>query len=194
MAAGNLSARLGYFSRIVIWVNAAPTAAADTVERRVGDGAHVLVSELLGNDLDADFDTLRFVTVDATSTGGGSVFRDGPWVLYFPSPSADPSADDTFTYRVTDGVTESVGTVTLRVAAPPSTAASPLEIALIDGVPQQVELRFQGIAGRTYRVQRAAALSGPWSDAGVVVASTTGVLRYSETRVVEPRFFRLLEQ
>lgn len=192
--ASPLAGRAGFWSQVVRWVNVPPTPVADTVERRPGQGAHVLATQLVANDGDGDWDPLQFVSVEAVSANGGTVVLDGPWVVYLPPGGGDPLASDSFAYHVTDGVGAPVaGTVTVLIAAPPGTTASPLEIRALAGAPAQVEVRFQGIAGRAYRIETAPAVNGPWTGAGNLVAGATGVLTFTEPVAVEPRFFRILE-
>lgn len=193
-AAPPLAGRAGFWSQVVRWVNVPPTPVADTVERRPGQGAHVLAAQLIGNDGDEDLDPLQFVSVDAVSANGGTVVLDGPWVVYLPPGGGDPLAADSFAYHVTDGAGAPVaGTVTVRIAVPPGTTASPLAIRTLPGSPAQVEVRFQGIAGRAYRIETAPAVNGPWTSAGNPVAGATGVLTFAEPVAVDPRFFRILE-
>lgn len=185
--------RSGFWSQVLRWVNATPTATADTVARRAGQGTHVLASQLVGNDRDGDWDALQLLSVNAASAGGGTVVRDGPWIIYLPPVSGGP-ATDSFTYQVSDGFGgTAVGTVSVQVALPPDTSAGPLSIRSLTGPPVQVEVRFQGIAGRSYRVQTAAAVTGPWAEAGTIAADGVGVLLFVETPQPDPRFFRILE-
>jgi hypothetical protein len=188
------ASRSGFWSQVLRWVNALPVAADDLIERRAGQGTHVLVAQLFENDRDGDWDPLQLVSVDSASVGGGAVWREGPWLVYQPPLGGDPLADDTFTYRVTDGVgAPVVGSVMVRAVAPPLAPASPLRIQALPGLPTQVEVVFQGLAGRSYRLQTAPAVTGPWSAAGTVSATTTGVLSWIEPLAPEPRFFRILE-
>lgn len=191
--AGAFAGRAGFWSQTLRWLNAAPAAGSDSVERRAGQGAHVLAADLVGNDTDGDWDPLQVASVASASANGGAVLRDGPWIVYQPPVGGGPAAD-TFTYQVADGLGGfSVGTVLVQVAGAPGTSAGPLAIRTLGGSPVQVEVRFQGIAGRSYRVETAAAVNGPWTDAGPVVAGTDGRVLFVEAVTADPRFFRLLE-
>ena len=190
---GTWSERAGFWAQTLRWLNVPPVAVADAAERRAGQGTHLLVTELLANDSDGDWDALQVLSVAATSTAGGAVFREGPWVIYEPPAGGGP-ASDSFTYQVTDGqggVT--VGAVLIQVALPPANGASPLAVRNLVGPPEQVEVRFQGIAGRTYRVQTAATVDGPWSDLGSRTAGGTGVILFLESPQALPRFYRIIE-
>jgi hypothetical protein len=191
--AGVFGCRAGFWSQTLRWLNAAPAAGSDSVERRAGQGAHMLAASLLGNDTDGDWDGLQVASVAAASANGGVVLRDGPWIIYQPPAGGGPTTDS-FTYQVADGLGGiSEGTVFVQVAGLPGTSAGPLAIRALGGSPAQVEVRFQGIAGRNYRVETAPAVNGPWTDAGTVAAGTDGRILFVEAVTTDPRFFRLLE-
>lgn len=191
--AAPLAARSGFWSQLLRWVNAPPLPSDDSLERRAGQGAHVLAAQLLVNDGDADWDTLSFSTVDATSASGGSVYLDGPWIVYVPPVGGGP-ATDSFKYHVADGHGGiSTGTVFVQVAAPPVVGAAPLAIRSVVGPPASVEVRFQGVPGRSYQVQTANDVAGPWNAAGTIEASTSGVILFNEPTQPDPRFFRIIE-
>jgi hypothetical protein len=187
-SAGTLAGRAGYWAQVMRWVNAVPIAIEDQVERRPGQGASVLAADLLLNDSDGDWDVLRLVAVDPVSAGGGTVSREGPWVVYMPAVGADPGAADSFRYQVSDGLGGVVfGTVQVRVA----TGAVALEIQLLAGPPEQIEVRFQGIAGRTYQLQTAPTMEGPWATAGSITATGAGAISFLSSTAGELRFFRV---
>jgi len=190
---GALAGRAGFWAQTLRWLNAPPVTAADAAERRTGQGTHLLAAELVANDSDGDWDSLQLQSVAATSTAGGTVFREGPWVIYEPPAGGGP-ATDSFTYQVTDGQGGiTVGTVLVQVALPPVAGAVPLSIRTLPGPPTQVEVRFQGIAGRSYRVQTATTVNGPWTDLGNRTAGGTGVILFQESPQPSPRFFRIIE-
>ncbi len=188
-----LAARAGFWSQTLRWLNAIPVPGSDLVERRAGQGAHVLVASLLANDRDGDWDRLSLLSLAGTSTGGGSLFRDGPWIVYLPPGGAGP-ATDSFTYQIADGLGGvATGTVVIQIPLPPLVSGSPLAIRNLPGPPAQVEVRFQGVAGRTYQVQTADAATGPWIPSASVVATTSGLLLFTEPPQAGPRFFRVIE-
>lgn len=190
---GAWAERAGFWAQTLRWLNASPTAATDATERRAGQGTHLLAAELLANDADGDWDTLQVLTVAATSTAGGTVFREGPWVIYEPPAGGGPGTDS-FTYQVTDGQGGiTVGTVFVHVALPPVVGAASLAVRTLAGPPVQVEVRFQGIPGRTYRVETAGAVEGPWSSLGSRSAGSTGVILFLEAPQPGPRFYRIVE-
>jgi outer membrane protein assembly factor BamB len=54
---------------------------------------------------------------------------------------------------------------------------SPVSIAL---VPAGVRLRFTGIPGRTYAIERAPAITGPWSTLATPVAPASGLIEHTD--------------
>lgn len=193
--AGNFEGRAGFWSQVQRWLNAPPVPAADSVSRRPGEGAHFLLSHLLGNDADADFDPLSFAGFEPLSANGGSVLREGPWLIYQPPAGGDPHAGDTVTYYVTDGLAGPVAGLVQIVQFVPTDAGPPnaLAIAADPGPPAAVRVRFQGIAGRSYRVQVAAGVNGPWNDLGTVAAGPDGRAEFTDTMTAGTSFYRLVE-
>ena len=187
--------RSGFWAQILRWQNAAPRTTDDQVARRPGEGAHVLIRQLLRNDADPDFDTLTLASFDTVSSLGGSVYRDGPWLIYQPPSGAAPGASDSFGYRITDGEAGPVsGTVLVGPFIPSANGPpNPLAITLDPGPPATVRLRFQGIAGRNYLVQTSTDPAGPWTPGTTVTALANGAVHFSETPSSEPRFYRLAE-
>ncbi len=187
--------RSGFWALVLGWKNSAPSATGDLVSRRPGESAHILIRQLLRNDLDLDYDPLTLSGFDVTSLQGGTVHRDGPWLIYQPPAGSPPGAADSFTYQVTDGTAPPVvGTVTVGPFIP-SQDGSPnaLAIVLDPGPPAVVRLRFQGIARRGYLVQAAPDPSGPWTTLGPVTAADNGRIDFAEPPAPDPRFYRLVE-
>ncbi len=187
--------RTGYWGLVLRWLNSDPRATEDFVARRPGESAHVLISQLLLNDRDPDFDTLTFAGFDPLSAQGGIIFRDGPWIIYQPPTGADPRAEDSFAYRVTDGSAAPVAGIVRLGMFIPSSSGPPnaLAIVLDSGPPPIVRIRFQGIAGRGYVVESADTATGPWIPLAPVTAAPNGQLDYADTPSTAPRFYRLVE-
>ena len=51
----------------------------------------------------------------------------------------------------------------------------------IDLVPAGVHLRFTGVPGRSYDIERAPAVTGPWSTINTQTAPASGFLEYLDT-------------
>ncbi len=191
---GGLALRSGFWSQVIRWINAQPEPGSDLLTRRPGDGAQILISRLLMNDVDADFDRVTLAGFVPVTAGGGSVFRDGPWLIYQPPAGSDPE-NDVVTYSVTDGfggpVTGQIQVV--RFVPPYDGPPNAWGIGVDPGDPGKVRVRFQGIAGRSYVVQTAPTISGPWGVLGSVVAGSNGAMEVVDTISVDPRFYRLVE-
>jgi VCBS repeat-containing protein len=94
-------------------VNHAPLAEADTYGVRVGQSVTVSSPGLLANDHDSDGDTLQAIKVSDPSHGQLVLNRDGSFTY---TPASDFDGVDFFTYKASDGLTESEETVvTLNV-------------------------------------------------------------------------------
>jgi hypothetical protein len=100
-------------------VNDCPVAVNDEYEATEDTPLNVPFDiGVLDNDEDEDSATLTIASFDATSVNGGIVVlsTDGSFVY---TPAADFCGEDTFTYKVTDGIcapeSQDVGTVTINV-------------------------------------------------------------------------------
>ncbi|MCA9188091.1 MAG: tandem-95 repeat protein, partial [Planctomycetales bacterium] len=111
---------------VTILVNSRPNAIADNYE--VDEEQLLSVNAatgVLSNDTDADSDTLTATVLDTPSNGAFSFMNNGSFTY---TPLAEFNGTDTFTYRVSDGLsTSDVVTVTITVRPvndPPVAAAN----------------------------------------------------------------------
>jgi hypothetical protein len=51
----------------------------------------------------------------------------------------------------------------------------------VDLVPSGFCIRFTGVPGRTYNIERAAAVTGPWSTIATPTAPPNGIIEYTDT-------------
>lgn len=189
------AARIGFWSQVTRWLAAPPHAGTDLLERRPGESATILRRILLANDRSSEWTAVQWLSVDPVSAQGGTLFEDGPWIIYQPAPGLPPNADDSFGYRVIDpeGGT-ATGMVLVRTILPPgSDGPNALGIETLAGTPDRVRVRFQGIPFRTYSVEVAGDPAGPWTGLTSLVAAANGVLLLEEPSGPEPRFYRLVE-
>jgi Bacterial Ig domain len=190
-----LAERAGFWSQGVRWLSVAPVALPDVMERRVGQAAHVLIRSLLANDTATDLELLGFVSFSSTTTAGGTVLRDGPWLIYLPPTSGSDPAQDSFTYTARDALgTQVTGTVRIQIAGLPAGGApNAIGVDHLAGPPALVQVHFLGIAGRAYQVETANDAAGPWVNSGTLTAAADGSMTYSEGDTGGSRFFRIRE-
>ena len=114
---------------IDVVVNDAPVAVADAVT--VAEDAAATTVDVVGNDSDADGDTL---TIDEyTQPGHGDVVCDQTSCTY--TPDGDFHGTDTFTYTVSDGFATATATVTITVdpVNDPPTVTVSIEVQAVAG-------------------------------------------------------------
>jgi hypothetical protein len=133
--------------------------------------------KLLGNDTDVDGDVLTVIAVSATSTNGGAVALTSTNVIYTPQPGF--AGVDRFSYTISDGHDHTaVGIVEVFVA---SGQLPSLNLVVLAPVPGGFLIRFAGIPGRNYAVQRAENVMGPWTTLTNGPAPLHGIIEYTDT-------------
>jgi len=146
---------------------------------------------------DADGDPRALVSV-GTSTNGAMVAIVGNWIFYAPSDT-DPNRNtpDHFDYTITDGF--SGGTVTNQICVSlsgPDPASYPPMISDISFLTSQVLVRFSGIAGYTYHVERAPSLldgTSGWIDLGSAATDDSGNAEFTDaTPPAGQAFYRVV--
>ncbi|MCE9525421.1 MAG: tandem-95 repeat protein [Planctomycetales bacterium] len=112
---GTLSSTEATVTITVNSVSDAPVAANDEFTTAEDTSLHVDASGLLGNDSDADGDTLTSVLVSGPANGTLTLNADGSFDY---APGADFNGDDSFVYQASDGsLTSADTTVTIHVTA-----------------------------------------------------------------------------
>lgn len=100
--------------------NNAPTAAADAMTTPRDQSLAVAAPGVLANDGDADGDALTAVLASGASSGSLALAADGSFTY---APNAGFTGTDTFTYRASDGSSQSApATVTITVTGSPPVA------------------------------------------------------------------------
>ncbi len=134
---------------------------------------------------DPDGDTVTLSGVSATSFNGTNVSSDASYIYY----NGPVTAEDYFTYTITDGNLTATGTVYLEAVA--ATAPS-ISNPTTDGSGHPM-FSGSGIPGYTYGVESAASLSGPWINAGTVTAASNGSWSFIDAGQANPPmiFYRL---
>lgn len=169
-------------------INTPPVAVNDTIERYPTNTVKVKLATLLANDTDADGDTLS-ITVSTTTAHGGTVEVRGLWVYYTPAPGY--TGADSFTYTITDTRGGSAtGTVNVAIKDDPNQTQNLTIVSLGNG---SYKLTFNGIPGRTYRIQYADTVpSTAWQTLTTATANELGLFEYIDTPAPEAptRFYR----
>jgi hypothetical protein len=159
-------------------VNTAPDAGLDVIERSPTNGTKVLISELLSNDADADGDAVTLMSVGPGSVNGGTVVLNGDWVHYDP-PVGNTNVDS-FTYTIEDSYgASSTGTVEVQIRVDVVPSPNLAIQSLNNGA---LLIRFDGIPGKTYRIQYMDDISSPsWLSLGGGDADPFGIFLFTNT-------------
>ncbi|HVV01888.1 MAG TPA: Ig-like domain-containing protein, partial [Verrucomicrobiae bacterium] len=142
----------------------APIAATDFLSTSTNTPVTVPISVLLQNDTDLDGDAISFVSASAPP-GNGAVSFDATTVTY--TPPVDFTGSNWFSYVIQDSQGVSA---TGRVDVLVGYSAAPVNIASISTPDSGASfaLVVTGLAGRTYSMQRAPFITGPWTAIGSV--------------------------
>jgi len=159
-------------------INTTPVAGTDTIERSVTNGSKVLLATLLSNDLDGDGDAIHLLSIGVTSANGGIITLNGEWVLY--TPPAGFTNNDSFTYTIADSYNAvAMGTVLVRIKTDSVPSANLLITDLRNG---SYLLRFDGIPGKTYRLEYAEDVYlRNWQTLGSSTADPFGAFEFTDT-------------
>ena len=157
-----------------VTVNRPPIAndgGAATTQNQVLRIAH---PKLLNNDTDADGDALTVTGVSAMSTNGGSVTLDATQVTYTPQPGF--IGTDRFSYTISDG---RGGSATADVVVLVVDGALPgqNQMTLVPR-PGGMLIRFAGIPGSSYALERSGQVTGPWGTLTTLTAPIHGIMEY----------------
>ncbi len=177
--------------------NVAPVIGTDSMVRTsTSRVAKIAKSVLLGNDTDADGDTLTVTAVSNAQPSGAVVGLLGGFVTY-TSPTAT-SGNGSFDYAVSDGFGHTVtGTVTVTEVSPaPSSEPPNTSGVVLSGT--DVVLSYVGVAGNRYRVQYTTSSTAPytWNEfnpIAVYTAPASGVFTHTDVNPTGPlRLYRAI--
>jgi VCBS repeat-containing protein len=122
--------------------NDAPTAAEDAYSTDEDTALVIAAPGLLGNDTDPDGDPLTAILGTGPANGTVTVNADGSFEY---TPSADFSGSDSFTYKVSDGTTESAET-TVSITVNP-TNDGPVSAADAYSIDENLTLTVDSVGG-----------------------------------------------
>ena len=157
-------------------VNGAPVASNLLLRVARNQATAVAISKVLTHASDPDGDPLTLASV-TDSTNGAVVAIAGTDVVY--TPVTNFSGLDQFTYTVSDGRGGSA-TALINVEVYPGSVAG-VNMVSIRTVPGGIEFTFAGIPGRTYGIERAPLVTGPWTNIGSAMAGPTGLNTFTDT-------------
>jgi hypothetical protein len=172
-------------------VNRAPVANTAQYTRGRGASLKIPISELLANATsDADGHARSLSSVGTpTAPSHGSVSMGGGWIFYTPTDEVS----DSFSYAISDGHGgTATGTIQVNVA---EAATGTVTISHTGG--GAVTLRFYGIPGYEYVIQRSCGSLTNWADLyGPITAATNGtvgLVEYTDTPGVscDPAYYRV---
>jgi hypothetical protein len=155
--------------------------------------ATVSSRKLLARASDPDGGPLSVTAAGPASAAGGSAVLQADGILY--TPPAGFSGADSFAVTIGDSEGSSVtGTVTVTVGEPPSPGGvppilNPPRVTILPG--GEAEVRFHGIPGRSYRLQRSTDMIA-WRTIFVVTAGENGIITFNDENAPRPSaYYRL---
>jgi YVTN family beta-propeller protein len=175
--------------------NQPPQASGDTVVRGSGRSLKIPLGTLLANDADDGVPgALTVAAISPTSGRGVPLTIQAGCVLYAPGPGI---GEDWFQYLVTDGDQLAQATVVIQIDG--GSVGNTLNLVSTQVVGGSRHFLAAGIPGRSYRLQRASAVNGPWDDveggSSVGTAAANGTIQLQHALVVEEpvTFYRVVE-
>ena len=126
---------------------------------------------------DPDGDPLSLFSVTSPSQDGRPVLVGTDRVLY--TPATGYLGQDSFTYTISDGHGGRTPATALVLIEPRMFAAATVIVPSPPG-PAGLQLGFSGYADRTYTVQRAESLDGPWTDLGTAMTDADGLASFTD--------------
>jgi len=119
---------------------------------------------------------IRLSGVSANSVNGGTVGLAGDGLTYIPATNFIGS--DLFTYMINDGWGgTAAGEIVVTVIEGNTASSNMLPAVYTPGG----LVRFAGIVGRTYSVQRAPAVTGPWVTIGTATVGPAGIGSFEDS-------------
>jgi autotransporter-associated beta strand protein len=189
IAAGQHASLLNVGGQLYLLVTNHAPVIANTVTNNVffGTSPTIAIADLpaAAGWSDPDGDAVTFGAPAALSANGTNITSDATYIYY----NGALTAEDYFTYTITDGYLTTVGTVYLEpVPVPAPGISNPTTDA--NGHPT---FSGSGIPGLTYGVESATSLTGPWINAGTATAGSDGSWNFTDASQTSPPviFYRL---
>jgi hypothetical protein len=171
----------------VLTVNRPPTANNNGGATTQNRPFTISFAKLVANDTDPDGDALTVDSVTATSTNGGAVVISGSSVVY--TPALNFTGIDRYSYTIRDG-RGGFATAAVEIFVADGNLPSLNQASIRPNGQGGVIIRFAGIPGTTYSLQRAPSVSGPWGTIFTAVAPLHGIIEYQDVAPPPTAFYR----
>jgi hypothetical protein len=182
---------------LTIGPNHLPVANPDAVIRVPGDVLKIVKAKLTANDYDPDpGDPIAIISWSPFSANGASIQTDatGLWLYYVPVSGSLSNSNDSFTYTIADGNGGTASTTVYVLVSTSDVNAIPKNIISASfNTDGSLNLRFIGIAGKSYYIQGSPTLITPnWLTLGTVTAQDSGFIDFvdAEAGTYANRFYR----
>jgi hypothetical protein len=154
-----------------------PVAGSFEITTIKNQSTNVSTDEILDYAYEPNGDALSVISVGSPSGEGGTVVLNGDTVTY--TPATNYMGPDSFTYTVSDGAGDiATGNVLVSVWCSTNITTSFLPPALLPNGTFQIS--FTGAPNCPYQMQRAAAITGPWTNIGVVTVNPSGIGQFED--------------
>jgi len=175
--------------------NRGPLASPVEYTRLRGASLRIRLSHLATNWSDLDGDGVALNSIALTSATGGRVTTNGTFIFYEPASDAPDTIAYTIrdlrTYRAGDTVRTANGIIHLAAATDaPEQSLNIVWAGLLEGNPV---IKFAGIPGYTYEVQRSTNLSvSSWTTISTNTIPPGGLFEFIDSNAppAEMRFYR----
>lgn len=164
--------------------NTAPIALNDSYSTTRNVLLSVSASGVLGNDSDADGQPLSAILVSGPVSGTLNLSANGGFTY---APALGFSGSDSFTYRASDGVTNSaVASVSITVVAPPASNSPPVAQVDFYTAAKNTTLTVNGMAGvlandQDPDNQTLSVMQHGWPARGDLILYADGSFNYTPT-------------
>lgn len=169
----------------ILTVNRVPIAQNKGAATTAGQAVGLLLSKLLHGASDPDGDPFTLVNLTPTSTNGGAVTLTSSNIIYAPLPGF--VGVDRFSFSLDDG-RGGVTPVAVEILVVSGNLPSANQVSLVATPGGGYQIRFAGVPGSTYQVQRSTDLN-TWTTLATVVAPLHGIIEYEDAAPPQPAAF-----
>lgn len=178
------------FTITVSDVNEPPVFAGYSFSVAKNTAATVHLAKILARTTDPEGNSRSVTAADTTSLQGGTIVVQSSSILY--TPASDFTGVDSFQITFSDGTTPVAGQVDINVSTGAAGNGSALVSISVEG--SDVLLRFAGIPGTNYLLQRSESLTEPvtWNTLSTIAADANGFVLYTDNSPPSPSYWRTL--